>query len=141
MPQRDGMHGIKVLLSLAPVVESGNTALVSAIVDTRGYDSCTFYIGAGVLADAAATFTALLEDGDDSGLSDNAGVADIDLLPSGTGQEAAASFTEADDGLIKRIGYIGSKRYVRLTVTPANNASSAPFAVMCVLGHPWSQPT
>lgn len=141
MPSRDGMHNIKVAIATAPVSESGNTAIVSGIVDTQGYDSLTFYISSGILSDAGATFTALLEDGEISTLSDNAAVADVDMLPSGTGQEAAASFTQDDDSTIRRLGYIGSKRYVRLTITPAGNAAGALFSVVSVLGHPASRPT
>lgn len=141
MTHRDGMHDERAVLALAPISESGNTALVSSIVNTQGYDACTFYIASGVLGDAAATFTTLLEHGDDSGLSDAAAVDDVDMLPSGTGQEAAASFTEANDGVIRRLGYIGNKQYVRLTITPANNATGALFSVICALNYPWSQPT
>lgn len=141
MTHRDGMHDDRMVLALAPVSEGGNTPLVSGIVNTQGFDALTFYIASGVLGDAGAQFVTLLEHGDDSGLSDAAAVDDIDMLPQGTGQEAAASFTEANDGILRRLGYIGNKQYVRLTITPANNATSALFCVIAELSYPWSQPT
>lgn len=116
---------------------SDNTALVSGIIDMQGYDSLTFLIATGTLADVDATFTTLIEDGDDSGLSDAAAVSDTFLL----GTEALASFTFADDDSVFKIGYAGNKRYVRCTVTPANNTGAAPLAVIPVLGHPNQAPT
>lgn len=114
-----------------------NTAVVSGIVDRKGYGGLTFLIAAGTLADADATFTTLVEEGDQSNLSDAAAVADADLI----GTEALAGFTFADDGEARKIGYKGAKRYVRCTVTPANNAGSAPIAVIPVLSSPSGAPT
>lgn len=114
------------------ITVTDNTAIVSGVVDTQGYDSVMFVVATGTLADADATFTVLLEDGDDSGLSDNAAVADADML----GTEALAGFTFAEDASALKIGYKGVKRYCRLTVTPAANTGSAPVAIIGLLGHP-----
>ena len=114
------------------ITVTDNTAIVSGIVDKQGFDSLMFIIATGTLADADATFTVLVEDGDDSGLSDAAAVADAYLL----GTEALASFTFAEDASALKIGYIGGKRYVRCTVTPAANTGSAPIAIVGLLGHP-----
>lgn len=113
------------------------TAVVSPIVDRQGYESLTFLIGAGTLADADATFTVLVEEGDVANLSDAAGVADADLI----GTEVLAAFTFADDDEARKIGYKGHKRYTRCTVTPVANTGSAPIAVIPLLGHPDHAPT
>jgi hypothetical protein len=129
---QDLMNNIDPVGNAAGVITvTDNTAIVSAIMDLQGADSCTFVIGTGTLADVDATFTVLVEDGADSGLSDAAAVADTELL----GTEALASFTFAEDGAALKIGYVGNKRYVRCTVTPANNTGSAPVAVLGVRGH------
>jgi len=110
---------------------SDNTAQVCTIVDMQGYRSLEFVINVGTLADTNATFTVLVEEGAESDLSDNSAVADVDLL----GVEAAAtgaSFTFADDDTIERIGYIGTKRYVRLTITPAGNTGAADLGVVAI---------
>ena len=115
-----------------------NTAYVSQIVDTLGFNSCEFIILTGANTDADATFTVLVEDGDNSGLSDNLPVADAVLL----GTEAQASFLFSDDNKVFKIGYVGYKRYVRVTITPANNgAGNIYLAGVWVLGHPTSAPT
>lgn len=121
----------------AVVTVSDTTAVVSPIVDVQGFDSLEFLIGAGTLADADATFSVLVEEGDDSALSDAAAVADADLL----GTEALAAFTFAADQGARRIGYNGVKRYVRCTVTPAANTGSAPIAIIPLQGHPNNAPT
>ena len=79
--------------------------------------------------DADATFTVLLEESDASG-SGFAAVADADLL----GTEALAGFQFDDDNECRKLGYIGSKRYTRLTITLVNNASAALLSAICVLG-------
>lgn len=114
-----------------------NTAFVSQIVDTRGYGSVEFAILTGSLADADATFTVLVEDGDAANLSDAAAVADAELL----GTEALASFTFSDDDKVFKIGYVGNKRYVRVTVTPANNTGNAFVSGVWILGNPTLFPT
>ena len=74
----------------------------------------------------------LVEDGNNSALSDNAAVDDAYLL----GTEAGAALTQADDGEFRKIGYIGPKRYVRLTLTPSGNAGNIPIAAIAILsGH------
>ena len=107
------------------------------IIDRQGYSSLTFAIAAGSLADADATFTVLVEHGDAANLSDAAAAPDSDL----PGTEALAGFTFSDDNATRKIGYRGDKRYVRLTITPAANASAALFGAVAILGHAQLAPT
>jgi len=132
---KDLFHSLHPVMAIAPVAVSDNTPLVSAVIDRQGYDSASFVILTGALADADASFTALLEESDD-GASFSA-VADSDLL----GTEALASFTFADDSETRKLGYAGAKRHLRLTVTPAANASSALIAAVALLDHPHLAPT
>ena len=111
---------IKVSRGLSPVVAgTDNTPYVSEIIDCGQYQHTEFIILIGANTDADATFTVLFEDGDVSNLSDNAAVADAYLL----GTEVAASFTFTHDNETRKIGYIGAKRYCRVTITPANNGA------------------
>jgi hypothetical protein len=134
---QDLFNNITVARAIAPVSVADNTAQVSQIVDRRGYGSLTFAILTGSVADADASFTILVEHGDDGALADAAAVPDSDLL----GTEALAGFTFADDNATRKIGYRGGKRYVRLTITPANNASAALIAAAAILGHAQLAPT
>lgn len=134
---KDLMNKIHVVRAISPVSEAGTTALVSQIIDKKGFESLTYVIATGSLADADATFTVLLEEGNDASLTDAAAVADADLL----GTEVLAAFAFGDDDETRKLGYIGSKRYTRLTVTPVANASAALISAVAVLGHPQIVPT
>lgn len=139
MAKFDLHNHIHTVPLIAPIAaRTDNTAVVSSIIDTRGYGSVELVLITGANTDANATFTVLVEDGDAANLSDNAAVADAELL----GTEALAAFDFADDGETRKIGYIGNRRYVRLTVTPSGNDSGNIFiAGVAVLGHPVLGPT
>ena len=133
---RDQSSDLKIAKSVVPVVVTDNTAQVGAIVDHAGFNSATYAIETGTLSDADTVVTALLEHGDQANLSDAAAVPDEQLI----GTEAGASPTFADDGETRKLGYIGGKRYSRLTLTPANNTGNIPIAAVCVLGNPRKGP-
>lgn len=108
----------KVLI-VPQVQTNDDTAIVSEIIDVRDYDAVECVIALGTLTDAGVTTVVLLEEGDNSSLTDNAAVADADML----GTETLAAFDQADDKAVRKIGYTGTKRYIRLTVTPTGNAA------------------
>lgn len=142
---RELVNQIQVKRALSPVSGAGdNTAQVSQIIDRQGYDSLTFLIATGALADADATFTVLVEDGDAANLSDNAAVVDAELIGQSVGSastpEVLAGFIFSDDDQVRKIGYIGNKRYVRLTITPAANTGAWLIAALAVLAHPEHTP-
>ncbi len=114
---RDLFNNLDIRRLIDPERGTDNTAVVSQIIDLANRGGVLFEIAIGTIADADATFTVLVEDGDDSALSDNAAVADAFLI----GTESGAGFTFANDDEVRKIGYIGPKRYVRLTITPASN--------------------
>ncbi len=77
---RDFTNNLHPIRAISPVSVADDTAEVGQIIDRQGFDGLTFIIATGSLADTNATFAVLVEDGDDSGLSDNAAVADANLL-------------------------------------------------------------
>lgn len=122
---RDLHNNLKFSRGISPVaaLTNVNTPIVSQIIDTANFNSTEFVIMTGADTDADATFAVLIEDGNNSALSDNAEVAAIYQL----GTEAGTSYTFADDNVTRKIGYIGPKRYVRVTITPANNGAGDIF--------------
>ena len=128
------MNNIHPVPLIAPVAaRTDNTAIVSSIIDLKGYDSATFVIVTGTNTDVNATFAVLVEDDDDGAMGTAAAVPDSQLV----GTEALAGFTFADDVECRKIGYVGTKRYVRVTVTPSGNDSGNIFlAGVAILGHP-----
>jgi hypothetical protein len=134
---RDGAHNLHILRAIAPVSVADNAAQVGQIIDTKGFRSLTFAIAAGAIADADATFLVQVDHGDQANLADAAAVADPDLI----GLETQAGFQFDDDNETRKVGYIGNRRFVRLTVTPANNTGAALLSVVAILGSPHDAPT
>ena len=134
---KDLHNNIKFSRAISPVSEAGTTALVSQILDTANFTANELAIATGSIGDADATFTVLLEEGDNSALSDAAAVDDADLL----GTEALAGFQFDDDNECRKLGYIGAKRYTKLTITPVANASAALISAVAILGHAAVKPT
>lgn len=134
---RDMMNHVQPKRCISPVSVSDNTAQVGQIIDRQGYESLTYLIATGSLADADATFTVLLEESDAANMAGAAAVADADQI----GTEALASFVFSDDDKVFKLGYKGNKRYTRLTATPASNASAAVLCAIALLGNPASTPT
>jgi len=125
----DKHNEIDVKRAISPVSVADNTAQVSQIIDTSGYNALEFLIATGSLGDADATFAVTVDHGDAANLSDAAAVPAADLL----GTLAQASFIFSDDDTTKKIGYKGAKRYVRLTITPSLNASAAVLSAVAML--------
>lgn len=128
---------IKVSRGMSPVAATtDNTAYVSQILDTANFGSTEFVWLAGSIADADVTFTVLVEHGDAANLSDAAAVPDEDLL----GTEVGAAPLFGSDNQVGKIGYKGSKRYVRVTITPAANSGNIFLAGVWLQGHPRTGP-
>lgn len=130
-------NNLDVKRAISPTSVADNTAQVSQIIDRQGYGAVEFLILTGALTDADATFTVLVEHGSAANLSDAAAVPDEELL----GTEAAAGFVFSDDDKVRKIGYRGIKRFVRLTITPTANTGAAALAAVAVLGSPAILPT
>lgn len=135
---RDQMDNINPLpLFLPGAAITDNTALVSQIINLAGYDACTLVFVTGTDADADATFAVTMEHGNDAALADTAVPAAGDLV----GTTALAGFTFADDNKTRKLGYIGNKQYLRMTVTPSANTGNVYLAGVAILGRPRNAPT
>lgn len=133
---KDLHNNIKTTLAVAPKTSTGNEAIVGEIIDLAGYRSCEFAIAYGDKADGAVAV--LVEEDDDAALATAAAVADADLL--GTEADAGVADGTAGANSVKKIGYRGTKRYVRLTLTTSSNAGSCPVGAVAILGHPSHAP-
>ena len=141
---KDMLTSITVKKVTAPISGAADdVAQVGAKIDHQGYESVTYVIATGVLSDADATFTVLLEDSPDN--STFTAVADAYMISQGANApEVDASFQFDDDGEVRTLGYIGQQRYSRMTITPATNTGAWLIGVICILGHrrvkPFTQP-
>jgi len=119
---RDIMNGLDLKRAISPqAARTDNTAIVSTVADLLGYDGAMLAINIGANTDADVTFTVLIEDSPNN--SDYTAVADAYL----TGTEALAGFTFDDDNELRKVGYTGTQRYLRATITPADNGAGNIF--------------
>lgn len=137
MASRDTANNLSVKPLFNPVAATtDNTAWVSNIIDTAGYEGVTLAFQTGTLSDADATFAVTISAGDQSNLSDGAAPATTDLV----GTLAGVAFDFSADNVAKKIGYVGSKRYIQMTITPTNNTGNVFLAGLAILGRPRNLP-
>ena len=134
---RDFANGIEVRRAISPAAAfADNTVITSQIVDLLGFQKAVFAIALGALA-AGANFAVTVEHGEDPALADATAVPAVIL----TGTLASASFDSTAANKVRKIGYVGSKRYVRLKITPAGNAAPSFISATAILGMPRFAPT
>ena len=126
---RTTVQDVKVVEAVRPAVFSGNAT--GQAVDTRGFDSLTFAVCVGAIA-GAGNMTLAVQESDASG-SGYADVAAADL--EGSTLPAVLLTNTA-----LKVGYRGTKRYVRLFGT-LNSGTSVAVGANAILGHAAIAPT
>lgn len=130
---RDLHNNINAARGISPAAAlTANGTTTGQTIDTAEYGSVEFAFLSGVITDG--TFTITIYEGDASNMSDEAAVADADLL----GTEPV--FADTDDNVVKRVGYKGGKRYVRAKVVQAGATSGGFITCIVVQGHPHTAP-
>lgn len=135
---RDIANNVNIRPAFVPVAAvTDNTVQTSTILDTYGYGSAMLGLITGTLTDADATFAVALTESNDSGMAGANAVAAADMI----GTLALASFDFSADNVCKKLGYIGGKRYLQATITPAANTGNLFVAGIWILGKPVHAPT
>lgn len=125
---RDLHHSIGAVLALSPAVQAAT--IKGLAVDLRGFRSAELIVNTGAIV-GAGDFTAKLQESDTTTDGDFTDVAADDVL-------GAFPATLTADGAF-RLGYIGSKPYVRVVLTKNAGTSIAAGAVI-VKGEPALSP-
>ena len=132
MKNLDLYSKIAVRRAISPVSVADNTAAVSQVIDRQGFTALMFAIALGAIADADTTMAVLVEHADISDMTGAVAVPDAEL----NGTEAAAGFQFDDDNETRKIGYVGNKRYVRLSVVSTSVTSGATVGATAVRDRP-----
>lgn len=133
MASRDLHNNIEPKVALNSASISSDTTTNGNIIDTQGFESVEFLIVSGSITDGS--YVPAITEGDDSSLSDGAAATAL------IGTAADATFASTDDNKVKRIGYKGIKRYVRLGLTSTSVTTGGSFSAVAVLGNPHDAPT
>ncbi|MET4698382.1 hypothetical protein ABIE65_001399 [Constrictibacter sp. MBR-5] len=126
--QRDLSHNVGVVAAVVPQVLSATDT--SAAIDLIGFESAMVIINTGAIA-SSGNFTATIEESDTTTSEDFDTVAAADLI--GTLPAALAAST------VYKVGYTGTKRYIRTVLTKNSGTSIAAGAVV-VKGHAHERP-
>lgn len=126
----------KVVLS-ADTSVTDNTVSNCTAVKNDGYESLTYVIVPGTLADVDATFGVSLFESDTGAFGGEENAVDAENL---IGTLALASFTFASDNKAFKLGYKGTKEWTQLRITPVNNGGAARLFALALQGHPRSGP-
>lgn len=118
----------KGVMALTSRTIATNTTNIGDSIDLTGFNSAGFYIFSGVVTDGV--FTLSIEDSDDN--TNWTTVSDSNLNKT----IASATFTAVNDNVCKSIGYIGSKRYVRLKIISTSVTTGGIFVAVVFLGTP-----
>lgn len=148
--RRDLHSNIEVRQLLAAQAITAETN--SAGCDLAGFESVDLLVALGAVTNIAASPTPkwelkLEESDDDSTYSAVTSANDVLVgsNPRVSAPDASGIFATidaaAEDAIHFRIGYIGNKRYVRITATATQTPGSTPIAVLALLGKPALAPT
>lgn len=116
---------------------NSNTTTNGAIIDLKNADGQMFAITTGTITDGSYAIN--VQQGDAADLSDatNAvpavnGLGDLlgDLTP----------FGPTDDNIVRRVGYIGAKRYIRLQLVSTGVTTGGQFTADSITGKRLHQP-
>jgi len=125
---KDLFNNVNQKIALKVQLVSTDTTTAGEILDRQGYETLTLFPISGILTDG--TYNWLVEDGDDSGLSDAAAVSDDFLL----GTEAGLAMALTDDDKVGKIGYVGVKRFVRISVVSTATTTGGTVGAIALLG-------
>ncbi len=130
MASRDLHSNIKASKALATSAISSDTNTDGEVIDTAGYKSCEFVILSATLTDG--TYTPAILESDASDMSGATAADAADLI----GTVAAATFAATADGAVKKLGYKGNKRYVKLRIASTGTTSGGTVSAVCIQGEP-----
>ena len=139
---RDLHSNIKLVRSISPIAV-GTTGVGQAgkIVDTAGYMGVEFLFGYGAITATNATLLPVVKEGDVTGAMTS--IADADLLgtEANAGIGAAAARTSGvSKNVDKRLGYIGTKRYVQVAKLSSTVTAGTVVHASVLLGKPRNAP-
>lgn len=135
---RDLHSKIEVRNALNSQAISTNTTTVGAIIDLQGFNSCELVAKAGAITDGA--YALKVEHGDTDNLADAADVPALELLGAEENGGADVGFADTDDNAVKKVGYVGNKRYLRVSIVSTETSDGGNFTGLALLGDAHARP-
>ena len=121
-------NNIKYVVAVQPYDPSATGTKTGIVIDRLGFDSVEFVHAVGAIAATAFTATPVIFEGAVTGTLTS--VADGDLIGTEVGARLSGGTTDNKTG---KVGYRGTKRYVRMDLIVAGAATGF-HAGICALG-------
>jgi hypothetical protein len=121
-------NNIKYVVAVQPYDPAATGTKTGIVIDRQGFDSVEFVHAVGAIAATAFTQTPVIFEGAATGTLTS--VADGDLIGTEAGARLSGGTTDNKTG---KIGYRGTKRYVRMDLIIAGAATGFPAGI-CALG-------
>ncbi len=124
---KDLHNNVMVSPALDPATIDSDTTTEGEVIDTQGFECLEFVVQTGELTDGAyAVALAHSDTLDGDALDDESAVSAGDLLGD------LPSFTDSEGSTTKKVGYLGSKRYVRLDVVTTSTSDGGVIGAVAV---------
>ncbi len=149
MTMRDLHNNVAPVQALpAQTINQGTGALNTGAVDLGGFAGAQVVVHYGEIVEMGASpvggaqIAIRLEHADDNGSGAPGAFADATVADvTGVASVAAGVVATATSDLVPTsFGYVGDKRYVRVTLTPTGLTSGGPVGVIVNKGHPRHAP-
>lgn len=127
MPTQDIRSNLLSRLAFKASITT-DTTTAGAIIDTADFDGGVMYTLLTTVY-GAGTYTPLLEESDDSGMSGATAVADANLIGTEAGAALGTAVT-ASGAVLNSFGCFGTKRYLRLSIVSATTTTTTVVAIL-----------
>lgn len=140
MARKDIHNNIDVIRSISPVaIGTTGTGQTGKIVDRAGYEGVEFIMSYGTITATNATITPVVKEGDATGSMTSIATTDLIGTEAAAGIAAGTRTSGTNKNVTKRLGYIGTKRYVQVNLSSTVTAGT-PVAADVLLGMPKQAP-
>ncbi len=140
MSIKDLHNNCRAMLAVNPVALGATGGITGSIIDRQGYGGVEFVVTYGSVTTTGTAVTVNAKEGDVTGTLTS--VADADLVGTEALAGLAAGARAAGTGkeVVKRLGYIGVKRYVQLNFGHTGTTSVGIVGAAAVLHSPGIAP-
>lgn len=134
-------NSTRAVTAIVPAAIGANGTKTGLVVDRQGYGGVEWVISYGSVTTTGSVVTVVAFEGDVTGTLTS--IADTALLGTEALASLAAGARVAGTGkeVVKRLGYVGNKRYVRLNVVQTGVTSVGVVGAAAVLHNPSVGPT
>lgn len=140
---KDLHNQVKAQRVIAPLAIGANATKTGKVIDRQGFGGVEFVASYGAVTTTGTIVTLVVFEGDVTGTMTS--VADADLVGTeilaSLPVQATARTSEVGKNVTKRVGYKGTKRYVRVDAVQTGTTSVGCVGVEAILFNPQVAPT